>query len=92
MEDQAGLQEMVIELIGEAVQESGMRPCRELVGKLLVDGSWKELEIRRLVKVVEGGGVGMRKRVEEQLRSLREDEEAMEALLAEAEASTRRME
>ena len=44
------------------------------------------------MKEVEGGGVRRRKLVETKLRSLREEDEAAEALLAEEEASARRME
>ena len=74
---------IVMELIGEAVQESALKLCRELVEDVLVGGSWEDLEVNRLMKEVEGGGVRRRKLVEIQLRNLREEDEAVEALLAE---------
>ena len=77
---------------GAAVLESRWRLCRQVMVETVLERCWETLEVSRMIKEVEDGGVERMEKVETHLRGLREDGEAMMEILAEEEARSRRME
>ena len=69
--------------------QSETRMCSEIVSTFIVDGSLKQLDLRRIVKAILEGDATRRIGVESQLR---ENEEAIKAMFAEEEGITRRVE
>ena len=58
----------------------------------IVDECWKKLEYRRIMREMLAEDTTLRVEIERKLRVTREDEKAVEAILAEEVASTKRLE
>ena len=72
--------------------EELLADCRQVMEETVLESCWETLEVSRIIKEVEDGGIERMEKVETHLRGLREDGEAMMEILAEEEARSRRME
>ena len=81
-----------MEVIGEAVTVSEEKMCNELVEERVVDECWKQLEFARIIREIMAGDTSLKMKIERGLRDTREMVEAVEAILTEEAASTRRLE
>ena len=63
--------------------ESRMKLCKELVLETVVTDSWEVLEVNRLMRETNEGGVERLVRLEDALRMEREDRECTAAMLEE---------
>ena len=58
----------------------------------MMDESWEEIENKRIMRELEEGESNRKNRIEAYLKELRKTEEAVRAMLAEEDESTKRME
>ena len=79
-------------MIGMAVEMSEERLCRELVEMEVVEECWRMLEFERIMREIMMGDTTLKTKVEHGLRYSSEMVEAVEVMLAEEAANTRRME
>ena len=68
--------ELITELIMKAGTEARMKICRELVEGVVVDVSWNNLELRRILDELGQGDPNLARMVEQSLRKAREHMEA----------------
>ena len=81
-----------MELVEDAVLESRMRMCRQMVEETVLERSWESLEITRIVNEVKDGGMERMNKVEAKLRDQTEERETVMIILAEEEARSWRIE
>ena len=89
---QLSCRNIVLEVLEDAVIASRWRLCRQVMEESVLEVCWETLEVSRIVKEVEDGGMERMGRVETQLRGLREDEEALIQAISEDATRNRRME
>jgi hypothetical protein len=83
---------LVLEMVEDAVTASRERMCRSVLEESVLEVCWEALEVTRIIKEVEVGGMTRIEKVETQLRGLREDEETLLQAISEDAARTKRME
>jgi hypothetical protein len=68
---------LVLDMVEDAVKASREKTCRQVLEEGVLEVCWEALEVTRIVKEAEVGGMSRMERVETQLRGPREDEELL---------------